>query len=71
MWGSKDGGKKQAKQDQLTATAPAATQAAARASRLRSMRQPRSNARRLRDSHHAGLCGVAMAFEHVMILQLV
>jgi hypothetical protein len=28
-------------------------------------------ARRLRDSRHAGLCGVAMAFEHVMILQLV
>jgi hypothetical protein len=27
--------------------------------------------RRLRDSRHAGLCGVAMAFDHVMIVQLV
>jgi hypothetical protein len=33
--------------------------------------QPRSNTRRLRDNRHAGLCGVAMAFDHVMILQLV
>jgi hypothetical protein len=67
MWGSKDGRKNQAKQDQLTAATPAV----ARVSRLRSMRQPRSNTRRLRDSRHAGLCGVAMAFDHVMILQLV
>jgi hypothetical protein len=67
MWDSKDGGKKQVKQDQLTAASPAV----ARVARLRSMRQPRSDTRRLRDSRHAGLCGVAMAFDHVMILQLV
>jgi hypothetical protein len=79
MWGSKDGGKKQVKpnqvkQEQLPAS-PAATHAATDAplwaSRLRSMRHPRSNTRRLRDSCHAGLCGVAMAFDHVMIVQLV
>jgi hypothetical protein len=67
MWGSTDGGKKQDKQDQL----PAATYAPLWASRLLSMRQACSNTRRLRDSRHAGLCGVAMAFDHVMIVQLV
>jgi hypothetical protein len=40
-------------------------------SRPFSMRHTQDTARRLRDSRHAGLCGVAMAFEHVMILQLV
>jgi hypothetical protein len=59
--------KKQARQYQMPATTPAALWTL----RIRSMRQPRTNTRRLRDSRHAGLCGVAMAFEHVMILQLV
>jgi hypothetical protein len=71
MWGSKEGKKKQAKQDRLPAAAPAAATAAARVSRLCSMRHLHRTERRLRDSRHAGLCGVAMAFDHVMIVQLV
>jgi hypothetical protein len=66
MWGSKEE-KKQAKQNQLPAAAPAA----ARVSRPCSMRHLHRTVRRLRDSRHAGLCGVAMAFDHVMIVQLV
>jgi hypothetical protein len=63
--------KKQAKQDQLQAATPAAAPVTPWASSFRSMRHTPINTRRLRDSCHTGLCGVAMTFEHVMILQLV
>jgi hypothetical protein len=66
MWGSREG-KKTGEEDQLPAAAPAA----ARVSRPCSMRHLHRTVRRLRDSRHAGLCGVAMAFDHVMIVQLV
>jgi hypothetical protein len=64
MWGSREG-KKTGEEDQLPAAAPA------RVSRPCSMRHLHRTVRRLRDSRHAGLCGVAMAFDHVMIVQLV
>jgi hypothetical protein len=70
MWGSKEG-KKTGEEDQLPAAAPAAAHAALWASRPCSMRHLHRTVRRLRDSRHAGLCGVAMAFDHVMIVQLV
>jgi hypothetical protein len=59
--------KNQLKQKQPTTATPAV----ARASRTCSMRHLHRTVRRLRDSCGAGLCGVAMPIEHVMIVQLV
>jgi hypothetical protein len=59
-------------QDEVKKKKPAAaTPATARGLRLRSMRHISCAARRLRDNRHAGLCGVAMSIDHVMIVQLV